>query len=114
MTIDEAIEIYEKRAKSIERSFSRGAWADGGHKTSLMEVAADHRQLAEWLTELKEHRAADVQPIRRGHWIEVSPKHSQCSCCEVTCLIAVYPISAHANFCPNCGADMREPEAIKG
>lgn len=52
--------------------------------------------------------AADVQPVKRGHWIEVTPKHSQCSCCEVTCLIAVYPISAHANFCPNCGAKMLE------
>ena len=56
MTIDEAIEIYEKRAKSIERSYARGAWADGGHKTSLMAVAADYRQLAEWLTELKDLR----------------------------------------------------------
>ena len=54
MTIDEAIEIYEKRAKSIERSYARGAWADGGHKTSLMAVAADYRQLANWLQELKE------------------------------------------------------------
>ena len=50
----------------------------------------------------------DIQPVKRGHWIEVTPKHPQCSCCEVTCLIAVYPISAHANFCPNCGAKMDE------
>ena len=49
---------------------------------------------------------ADVQPVRHGRWIEVSPKHSKCSCCETTCLIAQYPISANANFCPNCGADM--------
>lgn len=54
MTIDEAIEIYEKRAKSIEMSYARDAWADGGHKTSLMAVAADYKQLAEWLRELKE------------------------------------------------------------
>lgn len=51
--------------------------------------------------------AADVQPVRHGRWIEETPKHSRCSCCDVTCLIAVYPISANANFCPNCGADMR-------
>lgn len=54
MIIDEAIEIYEKKIKSIERSYARGAWADCGHKTSLMAVAADYRQLAEWLRELKE------------------------------------------------------------
>ena len=51
--------------------------------------------------------AADVQPVKRGHWIEVTPKHSKCSNCDVTCLIAVYPISAGANFCPNCGSDNR-------
>ena len=43
---------------------------------------------------------------KHGHWIEITPRHTQCSCCEVTCLIAVYPISAHANYCPNCGAKM--------
>ena len=56
---------------------------------------------------IKALEAADVQP-KRGRWIEVTPKHSKCSCCDVTCLIVLYPISANANFCPNCGADMRE------
>lgn len=49
---------------------------------------------------------ADVQPVKHGRWIEVSPKHSRCSVCDTTCLIAVYPISKEANFCPNCGARM--------
>lgn len=50
---------------------------------------------------------ADVQPVKRGKWIKITPKHSRCSVCDTTCLIAVYPISKRANFCPNCGADMR-------
>ena len=61
--------------------------------------------------EFKKARYGDyistIQPVKHGRWIEVTPKHSKCSCCDVTCLIAVYPISANANFCPNCGADMR-------
>lgn len=52
--------------------------------------------------------AADVQPVRHGRWIEVTPKHSRCSVCDTTCLIAVYPISKGANYCPNCGARMSE------
>lgn len=52
MTIDEAIELYEKKAKSAERSYTRGVWA--GRLESLMEVATEHRQLATWLKELKE------------------------------------------------------------
>ena len=53
---------------------------------------------------------ANVQPLKRGRWIEVTPKHSRCSVCDTTCLIAVYPISKGANYCPNCGADMRTDE----
>lgn len=56
---------------------------------------------------IDEMPAADVKPVVHAHWIKVTPKHSRCSCCDVTCLIAVYPTSADANFCPNCGADMR-------
>lgn len=50
--------------------------------------------------------SADVQPVKHGRWIEVTPKHSRCSVCDTTCLIAVYPISKGANYCPNCGARM--------
>lgn len=50
--------------------------------------------------------SADVQPVKHGQWIEVTPKHSRCSVCDTTCLIAVYPISKGANYCPNCGARM--------
>ena len=50
--------------------------------------------------------AEDVQPVKHGRWIEVTPKHSRCTVCDITCLIAVYPISGGANYCPNCGARM--------
>lgn len=57
-----------------------------------------------------EKEKLERQTVKRGRWIEVSPKHSRCSVCDTTCLIAVYPISKGANFCPNCGADMRGTE----
>lgn len=46
------------------------------------------------------------KPVKHGKWIEVTSKHSRCSVCDTTCLIAVYPISKAANYCPNCGARM--------
>ncbi len=55
---------------------------------------------------IRDMPASDVQPVRHGRWIEVTPKHSRCSICDTTCLIAVYPISKGANYCPNCGARM--------
>ena len=142
MTIDEAIEIYEKRAKSIERSFSRGAWADGGHKTSLMEVAADHRQFAEWLRELKGLRNSvgavklkdmkealeliralevDVQPVIHAKWIlfdrDSVGRAFYCSNCRKVTTTDDYedtPLDREEYFCTRCGADMRSPDATKG
>lgn len=55
---------------------------------------------------IRDEPATGVQPVKRGHWIEVTPRHSKCSICDTTCLIAVYPISKNANYCPNCGARM--------
>ncbi len=60
--------------------------------------------------------AADVRPVRRGHWIteeEAEEKGdyslrdacSVCGHCDWDCTE-----SASFNYCPNCGADMRGGE----
>ena len=60
--------------------------------------------------------AADVRPVVRGHWIGTKEAEdmgdimkeftcSVCGCCEWDCTE-----SESFNFCPNCGADMREEE----
>lgn len=49
--------------------------------------------------------AADVRPVVRGRWIDNGIPESilsGCSVCGYTCG------SSSMNFCPNCGADMRE------
>lgn len=51
---------------------------------------------------LDEVPAADFRPVVRGKWKlvgSVFPMH-ECDQC--------YAISLGGNFCPNCGADMRE------
>lgn len=60
---------------------------------------------------LDEVPAADVRPVVRGKWIDVSPAHIKVFRCDQcgeettdTCLD-----KPRANFCPNCGADMRGP-----
>lgn len=68
-----------------------------GYKMALDSIAEDINNIP----------PVNVHPVKRGKWIEVTPKHSRCSVCDTTCLIAVYPISKGANYCPNCGADMR-------
>jgi hypothetical protein len=79
---------------------------DGGAE-DLLFVRGQRRALINSIQDILAVKAADVQPVKHGKWIEVTPKHSRCSVCDTTCLIAVYPISKGANYCPNCGTDMR-------
>lgn len=68
------------------------------------------------LTRGKRHKdcplvsASDMRPVVHGRWIEFEtdwpPRRNRCSECGYT----TNPWLAHVyNFCPNCGADMREP-----
>lgn len=57
---------------------------------------------------------ADVRPVVRGRWVEFEtdtpPRRSGCS----ECGFITNPWLAHVyNFCPNCGADMRESSKEK-
>lgn len=54
MTIDEAILHCEEVAERYDRV--EDSHADDGLKQECIQCAADHRQLAEWLTELKQWR----------------------------------------------------------
>ena len=49
--------------------------------------------------------AADVAPVRHGHWVKEKPDvliHWHCSVCK-NCYYLEEP---NANYCPNCGAKM--------
>jgi predicted RNA-binding Zn-ribbon protein involved in translation (DUF1610 family) len=46
--------------------------------------------------------------VKHGHWIKCRDRDKKrCSECDVIVMIAQYP-HGEANYCPNCGADMRE------
>lgn len=55
--------------------------------------------------------AADVRPVVRGQWVSPRPDSEMCSCCGTRFYIsALFAVGGNdePNFCPNCGADMRE------
>ena len=60
------------------------------------------------ISDIKDMKAADVAPVRHGHWIEHKHFHHahyidstyECSECKVE-----EPLTS--DYCPNCGADMR-------
>ena len=51
--------------------------------------------------------AADVEPVRHGHWID-EPTGQMCSeCCEQFFDDGEYRlVNYHTRYCPNCGARM--------
>ena len=57
------------------------------------------------LNALKAIPAADVRPVVRGKWIPCGGGKWTCSKC------GHFAFRVVCNYCPNCGADMREVEA---
>ena len=104
---------------------------DEEYRNNHCQCAADHRQLAEWLTELKELEAkhwdecrqiahyddeikgleaADVQPIKTSKWSSPLIGRGKCKICCERCLGTVMRnrtgIFEETPFCPHCGAKM--------
>lgn len=62
--------------------------------------------------------AADVRPVRRGKWIQTTQPMgwrdedcAECSVCGEDFVLDEWAMDEFTNlmnFCPNCGADMRE------
>ena len=56
MTIEEAIKHCEEVAEELEEEAVKGCCDDSEIMDKCIECASEHRQLAEWLKELKEYR----------------------------------------------------------
>ena len=52
--------------------------------------------------------AADVKPVVRGYW-----KSSKYNAITVLCSNCCYRAGNFHNYCPNCGADMREADNVR-
>ena len=56
--------------------------------------------------------AADVRPVVRGKWVRLDMhkgmEQFRCSICRSECYVPTCMGEPMYEFCPNCGADMRE------
>lgn len=79
----------------------------------LNQSAAKHYSRAvERVIELEP--AADVAPVRRGHWVRVG-SGTTCSECmtglkRITALNDEWVDLSEMSYCPNCGAEMKGAE----
>ena len=111
MTLDEAIIYEDEILKGFEKAEKVVAVTQGEY-----EFIACHRQLAEWLRELKQYKEQD-----QGEWIKIQsgdekfPESIVCSRCNGENSYFnewdehSNPISKTfitSKYCPNCGARM--------
>ena len=102
MTLDKAIKHAEEVAKEKEEQ----AWEAQLQEEyrTCKDCAKEHRQLAEWLKELKQFR----KQTKTGHWIDNFNGTISCSCCHTWFHNdGRFP---YIYYCPNCGAKMDEDE----
>ena len=113
MTLDEAIKHAEEVAEEKERDRdvrkihldNRNSHNNIVHYQKACKCAEEHRQLAEWLKELKQLRKQE----KIGHWIDHSDEgYVECSNCgsATNCDGNI----ADLHFCFSCGAKMEEDE----
>lgn len=109
MTLDVAIKHCEEVAESKERQAQKwDALTNKNNdynfeKKKCIECANEHRQLAEWLKELKELR----KHRSKGHWIQIP--HTKVVGNLYECSICEFATYKKFDYC-TCGADMREPK----
>ena len=111
MTLDEAIKHAEEVAEKFESLHERYENMDEDRLLFRVEenecknCANEHRQLAEWLKELKQLR----KQKKIGHWIDHSDEgYVECPICgsATNCDGNI----ADLHFCFSCGAEMESEE----
>lgn len=84
-------------------------------ETVLPEHKSAFLYISQWLNHLP---AADVEPVRHGHWIRRDKNNFECSICErivgASPSVSVDVINNIFKRCPDCGAKMDGKENEEG
>ena len=95
--------LEQKREQYCKDCARRKGMRNGKYKTlyEIGEAPCRACEIDDVLNDVEDFPAADVRPVVRGKW-KVYNNTYICSSCG-------QPVSFwQSNFCPNCGADMRE------
>ena len=105
------IEEMQSLIDNVSRNFPKAT------ETELIILKGKYEAFMEYI---KEQPKADVQPVKRGHWEkDEKGQFHHCSECEAETFRDVDSWGLDygeylSDFCPCCGADMREANATKG
>ena len=94
--------FIEQKRKLYCENCSRRKGSKGKTVYGIGDAPCRSCGIGDVLDDLDDFPAADVRPVQRGKW-EYNPGDNIPYCSE--CMM---PQDSECNFCPNCGADMRE------
>lgn len=126
MTLDEAIQHCEEKAKELRETAINDFYNNKttlGEMAECRECAAEHAQLAAWLTDYKRineglmftgrrsgKRQAMLNYLRpQGEWI-IENEYKVCPFCLTGTASKDNASLPHFKFCPYCGAKMSNPK----
>ena len=66
---------------------------------------AEYSFISDILTAFENFPAADVEPVRHGHWIYEN-FYTHCSVCGKMAIYDKYGQEVESDYCPRCGAKM--------
>ena len=97
-------EKWLKKLRETAHFYSADIVCGVGTDWILKTAEAENKTLFEIISYLENAPSEDVAEVRHGHWIEPSYGELQCSACGI--VQEDYP--QRYDFCPYCGAKMRE------
>ena len=98
--------VYIDKKQAIDRIASCYCM-DCEHSNGILCRACEHQDDMDLIDDMP---AADVQPIRRGRWLQHGKADDYlwcCSACKKWIIYSEHDLYKH-HFCGNCGADMRD------
>jgi rubrerythrin len=87
--------MYDELVKAL-RFIAKQQCRVQGEQTTICAIAADAIEELQKLT--------DARPVVRARWIDTDNYYQRWKCSACGC----HTRDAAPNYCPNCGADMRE------
>ena len=111
--IDREAFIADKRTQYCADCNRRKGMKNGKYKTlyEIGEAPCRACGIDDMLNDVEDFPAADVRPVVRGKWVLKERAHYfKCSICKTPTpyRFGYEGSSRFYNFCPNCGAEMRE------
>lgn len=96
-------EYIEREALSLDEAI---AHCEERAKLDCSPCAEQHKQLAEWLKELKKYKFADFAPVVHAQWVPKRKMYRTPHAKNYTCSECGLATEYRWNYCHNCGARM--------